>query len=96
MQVSSSSTKDKRLKSALARSKLEILFAYLYPRLDVEVSKKMNHLLKAPFCVHPKTGKVCVPINPEAAWEFDIDAVPTVSQLLQEIDDAGATAAKVS
>eukprot|EP00878_Enallax_costatus_P018310 GHUV01019268.1.p1 GENE.GHUV01019268.1~~GHUV01019268.1.p1 ORF type:complete len:165 (+),score=46.69 GHUV01019268.1:119-613(+) len=34
------------------------IFAYSYPRLDVEVTEKMNHLLKAPFCVHPKTGKV--------------------------------------
>eukprot|EP00873_Tetraselmis_striata_P042106 jgi/Tetstr1/462370/TSEL_007376.t1 len=92
--INSSSMKDKRLKSALGRSKLEILFAYLYPRLDVEVSKKMNHLLKAPFCVHPKTGKVCVPIDPAAAWDFDIDTVPTVSQLLQEIDDAAAPGAK--
>jgi DNA primase small subunit len=37
--------------------------------------------------VHPKTGKVCVPIDPDAAWEFDPDDVPTVQQLLQEINE---------
>eukprot|EP00775_Hariotina_reticulata_P003222 gene3222-3499_t len=63
----------------------EIVFAYSYPRLDAEVTKKMNHLLKAPFCVHPKTGKVCVPIDPSAAWEFDPDEVPTVQQLCQQL-----------
>ncbi|KAF7132718.1 hypothetical protein RHSIM_Rhsim09G0008900 [Rhododendron simsii] len=34
----------------------EIALSYAYPRLDMEVSKQMNHLLKAPFCVQPKTG----------------------------------------
>eukprot|EP00878_Enallax_costatus_P022155 GHUV01023495.1.p1 GENE.GHUV01023495.1~~GHUV01023495.1.p1 ORF type:complete len:301 (+),score=114.06 GHUV01023495.1:842-1744(+) len=63
------------------------IFAYSYPRLDVEVTEKMNHLLKAPFCVHPKTGKVCVPIDPAAAWEFDPDEVPTVQQLVQEMNE---------
>lgn len=51
--------------------------------------------MQAPFCVHPKTGKVCVPIDPEAAWDFDPDDVPTVQQLVQEINeqqqDAGAS-----
>ncbi|KAF8067167.1 Prim1 [Scenedesmus sp. PABB004] len=80
---------------ALEKGLGDILFAYSYPRLDVEVTKKMNHLLKAPFCVHPKTGKVCVPIDPAAAWEFDPDAVPTVRELVAALDTAGPAAQQV-
>ncbi|EFA09576.1 DNA primase small subunit [Tribolium castaneum] len=64
----------------------EMKFYYAYPRLDINVTKSLNHLLKAPFCIHPKSGKVSVPFKPKFIEHFDPDAVPTVSQLLDEIN----------
>ncbi|KAI0074079.1 prim-pol domain-containing protein [Panus rudis PR-1116 ss-1] len=66
----------------------DIILQYTYPRLDAEVSKHRNHLLKAPFCVHPKTGRVCVPVDPTRIEQFNPETVPTVMQLLKELDEA--------
>lgn len=71
---------------ALREAKQDIVLEYTYPRLDVEVSKKQIHLLKSPFVIHPGTGRVCVPIDLRRLEHFDPLSVPTVTELLGEID----------
>jgi DNA primase small subunit len=62
-----------------------IVFSFIYPRLDINVSKGMHHLLKSPFVAHPKTGRVCVPIDPEKVDDFDPSTVPHLGQLNSEL-----------
>ncbi|KAH8257614.1 hypothetical protein KR038_012098 [Drosophila bunnanda] len=64
----------------------EVQLGLLYPRLDINVTRGFNHLLKAPFCIHPSTGKVCVPFSVSAVAKFDPTTVPTITQLLHEIN----------
>merc|ERR1711865_746487 len=67
----------------------EIIIQYSYPRLDINVSKQMNHLLKSPFVVHPKTGRVCVPIDLANIDSFDPAEVPTIGRLVEEMNQSG-------
>ncbi|KAK2739418.1 hypothetical protein FQN55_009491 [Onygenales sp. PD_40] len=71
---------------ALLEAKQDIALEYTYPRLDAEVSKKLIHLLKSPFVVHPRTGRVCVPIDIRKVDKFDPLSVPTVDELIAEIN----------
>ncbi|KAG7520205.1 DNA primase small subunit [Solea senegalensis] len=64
----------------------EIMLQYCYPRLDVNVSKGVNHLLKSPFSVHPKTGRISVPMDLKELDSFDPSAVPTISLICEELD----------
>lgn len=64
----------------------EIMLQYCFPRLDINVSKGINHLLKSPFSVHPKTGRISVPIDLQKVDQFDPFSVPTISSICHELD----------
>jgi len=64
----------------------EVMLQYIYPRLDINVSTGVNHLLKSPFCIHPKTGRVCVPIDPQKVDDFKPEAAPIVSDIINDLD----------
>ncbi|XP_063685270.1 DNA primase small subunit-like [Bolinopsis microptera] len=65
----------------------EVVLQLCYPRLDVNVTKGLNHLLKSPFSVHPKTGRVCVPFLAKDVDTFDPFIVPTLKEVITEVDN---------
>ncbi|XP_059727728.1 DNA primase small subunit isoform X2 [Haemorhous mexicanus] len=68
----------------------EVMLQLCFPRLDCNVSKGLGHLLKSPFSVHPKTGRISVPLDLQRLEEFDPFSVPTITSLCQELDAAGS------
>ncbi|NWV21910.1 PRI1 primase, partial [Origma solitaria] len=68
----------------------EVMLQFCFPRLDINVSKGLGHLLKSPFSVHPKTGRVSVPLDLQRLDQFDPFAVPTITSLCHELDMAGS------
>ncbi|KOB78113.1 DNA primase, partial [Operophtera brumata] len=62
----------------------EIKIQFTYPRLDVNVTKGFNHLLKSPFSIHPKTGKVSIVFKPDNVKSLKLDEVPTIYSLLDD------------
>ena len=72
----------------------QAIWDLLGPRIDANVSKKTNHTLKIPFSVHPKTGRISVPILGDYLHTFPVkDRAPTVCQL-RDSAEARATLQK--
>ena len=65
-----------------------LVLKYMYPRIDANVSTGINHLLKSPWCVHPKTGKICVPIDATKPDDFNCEEVPTLTSVINELAEA--------
>lgn len=52
-------------------------------------NNNVHFTLQAPFCIHPKTGKLCVPIDLETAHKFNPDDVPSLSQMVAFAENLG-------
>eukprot|EP01017_Pseudomicrothorax_dubius_P018476 TRINITY_DN2042_c0_g2_i2.p1 TRINITY_DN2042_c0_g2~~TRINITY_DN2042_c0_g2_i2.p1 ORF type:complete len:439 (-),score=77.18 TRINITY_DN2042_c0_g2_i2:55-1371(-) len=63
----------------------EIYLYLLYPKIDINVSKSVNHLLKGPFCVHHATQNICVPLRLMDVLTFNPDKAPKVADILAEM-----------
>lgn len=67
--------------------KKNFMLALTYPRLDINVSKHLNHLLKAPFCVHPKTGLLSVPLTEDDILNFRMENIPEVEDTITSANE---------
>ena len=64
----------------------EFIMSVLSPRLDWMVTRQATHLLKGPFCVHPKTGYISVPMSIELLEAFDLNKIPKIDNLFKKDD----------
>lgn len=65
----------------------ETVMCYLWPRLDGAVSKHRNHLSKSVFSIHPKTGRICVPIKGDS-FMFKPASCPKYDDLIRGDESA--------
>lgn len=60
------------------------MLQYIYPRLDVNVTISLPHLLKCPFSPHDSTNKICLPFDPTKIDDFDPTTSPDYPTLFEE------------
>lgn len=57
-----------------------MVLAYVWPRIDANVSRQLNHLLKAPFVAHPKCKRVAVAVDAVDYFRFDPATAPRLAE----------------
>lgn len=64
---------------------VEAVLFFMMPKFDRNVTIQREHCLKLPFNVHPKTGKICVPIlNMDT---FNPDQVPSYIDVIEDYNE---------
>jgi DNA primase catalytic subunit len=65
---------------AVARAVMEAALWCLMPRIDKPVTEQPNHLLKAPFVIHPMTGRMAVRVDRSRFFSFLPSQAPSLSR----------------
>ena len=63
----------------------ETMMTYMWPRLDAGVTKHLNHLNKSVYSLHPKTGRISVPVGKDP-FKFNPKECPTLQGLVAGVD----------
>lgn len=86
-------TQSERFRKITDELVLSIILHLVFPRFDRNVTTGMNHLIKAPFSVHPLTERICVPFDPVKAMEFEDIGAVTMTQLFDSLSSNNGSAA---
>lgn len=63
--------------------KTKDLYKKMFIKLDKNVTVSHIHLIKMPFCIHPGSGRLSVPIDPEEISSFSIEDTPTLECIIK-------------
>ncbi|KAI5181327.1 DNA primase small subunit [Nematocida sp. AWRm80] len=66
----------------LSAKEIDQMYERLFPKLDSGVTKQTKHLLKLPFCVHPNTNRICIPLDPLELDTLRLEDIPTLTTAL--------------
>lgn len=61
---------------------IDELYKMLFIKLDKNVTRDMNHLLKMPFSVHPSTHLISIPLDPNRIDDYCLKNIPSLNDVL--------------
>ncbi|EPR79698.1 DNA primase small subunit [Spraguea lophii 42_110] len=57
-------------------------FNNYFIKLDAEITSSKKHLLKSPFCVHPRSKKICVPL--QNYKDLMLEDIPDIHEIYKD------------
>lgn len=71
----------------LERNKIitSVISKFLFPKIDMEITKQISHLLRMPFSIH-KNLNICIPILPGESEVINFDNILTLPMLINNFD----------